>query len=137
MPKGLPPGRLARNCYSMTSSARARIVSGIVSPSTLAVVRLITSSNLVGCSTGRFTGGVDDAKFVADVFSGTIGNTGVIDFGPAPVLVAATPLPAALPLFATGLGALGLLGWRRKRKAANGTSLRERSPGSAGVTVDV
>ena len=30
----------------------------------------------------------------------------------------ATPLPAALPLFATGLGAIGLLGWRRKRKAA-------------------
>jgi len=28
-----------------------------------------------------------------------------------------TPLPAALPLFATGLGALGLLRWRRKRKA--------------------
>jgi len=27
-----------------------------------------------------------------------------------------TPLPAALPLFATGLGALGLIGWRRKRK---------------------
>ena len=27
-----------------------------------------------------------------------------------------TPLPAALPLFATGIGALGLLGWRRKRK---------------------
>ncbi|MGB7656833.1 MAG: hypothetical protein WBL96_00635 [Pseudolabrys sp.] len=29
-----------------------------------------------------------------------------------------TPLPAALPLFATGLGALGLIGWWRKRKAA-------------------
>jgi hypothetical protein len=28
------------------------------------------------------------------------------------------PLPATLPLFAAGLGALGLLGWRRKRKAA-------------------
>ena len=27
-----------------------------------------------------------------------------------------TPIPAALPLFATGLGALGLIGWRRKRK---------------------
>jgi len=30
--------------------------------------------------------------------------------------VSATPLPAALPLFATGLGAMGLFGWRRKRK---------------------
>jgi hypothetical protein len=27
-------------------------------------------------------------------------------------------LPATLPLFATGLGGLGLLGWRRKKKAA-------------------
>ena len=31
--------------------------------------------------------------------------------------VAPTPLPATLSLFATGLGGLGLLGWRRKRKA--------------------
>ena len=31
--------------------------------------------------------------------------------------VGAVPLPSALPLFATGLGVLGLLGWRRKRKA--------------------
>ncbi len=35
--------------------------------------------------------------------------------------VAATPLPAALPLFAGGLGAVGLLGWRRKRK--NGAAI--------------
>jgi hypothetical protein len=34
------------------------------------------------------------------------------------VEAATTPLPAALPLFATGLGGLGLLGWRRKRKNA-------------------
>jgi hypothetical protein len=32
--------------------------------------------------------------------------------------VTATPLPAAFPLFATGVGALGLFGWRRKRKNA-------------------
>jgi len=31
--------------------------------------------------------------------------------------ISPTPLPAALPLFAAGLGGLGLLGWRRKRKA--------------------
>jgi hypothetical protein len=28
-----------------------------------------------------------------------------------------TPLPGTLPLFATGLGAFSVLGWRRKRKA--------------------
>jgi PA domain len=33
------------------------------------------------------------------------------------IFVPETPLPAALPLFATGLGALALLCWRRKRKA--------------------
>ena len=34
------------------------------------------------------------------------------------VSVNQVPLPAALPLFATGLGAFGLLSWRRKRKSA-------------------
>jgi hypothetical protein len=30
--------------------------------------------------------------------------------------ISQTPLPAALLLFATGLGAMGLFGWRRKRR---------------------
>lgn len=48
---------------------------------------------------------VNAANYQIDVSDG-VGN--------AP---AATPLPATLPLFATGLGALGLLGWRRKKQA--------------------
>jgi hypothetical protein len=38
--------------HSMTLSARANKPSGTVTPIALAVFRLITSSNLVGCSTG-------------------------------------------------------------------------------------
>jgi hypothetical protein len=44
------------------------------------------------------------------------GTFTTIDYDNLTFGVSATPLPAALPLFTTGLGALGLLGWRRKRK---------------------
>jgi hypothetical protein len=37
--------------------------------------------------------------------------------GDAVIATNTTPIPPALPLFAAGLGAMGLLGWRRKRKA--------------------
>jgi len=36
-----------------------------------------------------------------------------------PAGVSQIPIPGALPLFATGLGGLGLLTWRRKKKAAS------------------
>jgi hypothetical protein len=42
--------------HSTTSSARASNVAGISRSSVLAVLRLITSSNLVGCTTGRSAG---------------------------------------------------------------------------------
>src|SRR5262245_17819109 len=42
--------------YWITSSARSSSDGGIVRPSALAVLRLMTSSNLVGCSTGRSAG---------------------------------------------------------------------------------
>src|SRR5262245_24682574 len=42
--------------YSITSSTRSRMDCGIERFSALAVLRLITSSNLVGCSTGRSAG---------------------------------------------------------------------------------
>jgi hypothetical protein len=37
------------------------------------------------------------------------------DLVPLPGPPSEIPLPAALPLFATGLGAIGLMGWRRRR----------------------
>jgi hypothetical protein len=42
--------------HSITSVAVASNVSGTVRPSALAVLRLMTNSNLVGCRTGRSAG---------------------------------------------------------------------------------
>jgi hypothetical protein len=42
--------------HSITSSASASSLSGTVRPSAFAVLRLITSSNLVGCTTGKSAG---------------------------------------------------------------------------------
>ena len=47
------------------------------------------------------------------------GYEGIADAGSVST---ATPLPASVPLFASGLGAFGLLCWRRKRKAATALS---------------
>lgn len=49
-----------------------------------------------------------------------------------------TPLPAGLPLFATGLGAIGLFGWRRKRKnaaalSADGQSIKTKIKASISI----
>jgi hypothetical protein len=89
----------------------------------------------LGVDTGNYTTGTKHEIFggvffasglpsVLDVSTSSIasilGGSGVIDYTidinlPSGAYV--TPLPAALPLFATGLAALGVLGWRRKRKA--------------------
>src|SRR6516162_6946379 len=46
----------AATAHLITSSARSRNDSDIVRPSALAVLRLMTSSKLVGCSTGMSAG---------------------------------------------------------------------------------
>src|SRR5262249_30581188 len=48
--------RSKKDRYSSTSSARASTDAGTARPSALAVARLMTKSNLVGCSTGRSSG---------------------------------------------------------------------------------
>jgi hypothetical protein len=53
--------------------------------------------------------------FFEDTINGPIASFS----SPFPIAeLAATPLPAAFPLFAIGLGAMGLFGWRKKRKNA-------------------
>src|SRR5262249_29307048 len=47
--------RSKKHRYSITLSARAISVGGTVKPSAFAVLRLMTSSNLFGCCTGRST----------------------------------------------------------------------------------
>jgi hypothetical protein len=44
-------------------------------------------------------------------------------------IAAATPIPSTLPLLATGLTALGLFGWRRKRKALSPSAMKGRASG--------
>src|SRR5262249_3772484 len=51
MPQGGHPPH-----HSITSSARASRVGGTSRPSALAVGRVMTSSNLVGCTTGKSAG---------------------------------------------------------------------------------
>ena len=61
------------------------------------------------CSIAQMT-----ADQIANVHTGL--DPDEIDFF-TPLDATITPLPSALLLFATGFGALGLLGWRRKKKA--------------------
>jgi hypothetical protein len=60
-----------------------------------------------GCGHGDIEMRINGSQFIE---SGSF-YQGLTEIGSAE-----TPLPAALPLFATGLGGLGLLGWRRKRQ---------------------
>jgi hypothetical protein len=96
----------------------------------------LNSSILNGSTTGLFIGTAGLVNELDLGFSGVLTNAGgtftlsgfehqlsgfqsrSIDGGSITTEIAATPLPAALPLFAGGLGVMGLLGWRRNRKNA-------------------
>jgi hypothetical protein len=67
---------------------------------------------------GMFTADSTSTRLtINNTVGGFNGGIYLDDVSVDPANVGATPLPAALPLFATGIGGLGLLGWRRKRKA--------------------
>jgi len=90
----------------------------------------------LGVSTGNYTSGTKREIFGAVFFpsvlpssldistsslASILGGLGTVDYSIAinlPDGAYVTPLPAALPLFAAGLGTLGLLRWFRRRKDA-------------------
>jgi hypothetical protein len=55
-PVGCSAGHTSAHPYRITSSAWKRSVGGMVRPRAWAVFRLMTSSNFIGCSTGRSAG---------------------------------------------------------------------------------
>jgi hypothetical protein len=79
-------------------------------------------SNYSGTTTSfdssLFAGLISDTRFTSVTLAGTEVGDGVfldnLSYGHSHV--SGAPLLAALPLFATGLGGMGLLGWWRKRK---------------------
>jgi hypothetical protein len=91
--------------FNLTGTSGLSTSGGLNNESTLAGVFLALNGQ-IALSPGALTGEIISGKNIGIASGGSVNGPSVV------------PLPAALPLFATGLGALGLLGWRRKRKAA-------------------
>ena len=75
-----------------------------------------TGGEFYASNSGIFSN--DDPPFPTCIFAGSAcgGQPYQMRVTDEPA-VATTPLPGALPLLASGLGALGIAGWRRKRKS--------------------
>jgi hypothetical protein len=82
---------------------------------------LTLNETLLGGGSGIYT--IFDIDLLDDQLNTAFDPSSDLSFADAHLTVtnpdlSATPLPATLPLFATGLGAMGLFGWRKKRKNA-------------------
>ena len=118
-----PPNTLAPTAFTFLTSSAAG-VSGFwditlnQGATGFSLLLILPVSSLAG-----YAGGAINTALFYPTSSGPEAFTAICQGGACGSLTASTstspttPLPAALPLFATGLGALGLLGWRRKRKA--------------------
>jgi hypothetical protein len=81
------------------------------------VIYRVTMQTLTAGSNGTTA-----SAFVDPYFSAPAGYTILTSLGIGNLAPSAVPIPAALPLFASALGALGLFGWRRKKAAAAATA---------------
>ena len=82
---------------------------------------LTLNETLLGGGSGIYT--ILDIDLLGDQLNTAFDPSSDLSFADAHLTVtnpnlSSTPLPSALPLLATSLGAMGLFGWRRKRKNA-------------------
>jgi choice-of-anchor C domain-containing protein len=111
---GNPAGGPTLKTIGVTAGAGANTYTFDTTNSTLSHMGWVTESFFFTAD------GTTDLLTFASTTTGFSGNeTYPHAFGPAldDVSITATPLPAALPLFAGGIGLIGLIARRRKRKA--------------------
>ena len=115
-----PGGSVDSGAYTITNNANANYNKGKLWPNFGPF-----NTTVSGSFSNTLTFTVSD---FAGLFNVTVSGApiwfvvaGVTDGGTSGIMAAdsvtVTPLPAALPLFASGLGTIGVLGWRRKKKA--------------------
>jgi hypothetical protein len=100
-------GSLKINGLTFTTSATGELTAAV-----------LTAAGLASGSIFDFLsfGGNDD-RLHKDFYLSTITVESCGPTGAGCTPPPGTPLPGALPLFVTGLGGLGLLGWRKRKKA--------------------
>ena len=123
------PGGLLQNLGTVNgsslSTSRTVVGLGSFTPISLAVSTRywigLTEGNLTNIE-WSFSGNMSGPGVSGELWADNLGvapnspNSGPFQMRVSDINPAATPLPAALPLFAGGLGALGVIGWVRKRK---------------------
>jgi len=117
------PGSLNQNIATVLDSALSSSAS-VITFSSLAITLAPATRYWIGLSSTDtnaawlWSNDISGPGVAGEFYSDAHGTFSNIT-GPYQMQIsgdAATPLPAALPLFASGLGALGVFGWRRNRK---------------------
>jgi len=117
---GVPstPASFGSGAVTEPSNTSGGLVEYDAMAGTLFVPAGYVSNALLSASTSTYSATFASLGVTPGIYVWTWGGTGADPDQSFRLEIGATPLPAALPLFATGLGAMGLLGWRRKRKNA-------------------
>jgi hypothetical protein len=109
---------LAFSSGDITSFSLQLDNTGVNPPTVIAAdYNPLTSGGLLTLVLSDLTDVLNGGSNYALIINGA-NETGGLESYIGDFTLTAAPLPAALPLFASGIGALGLFGWRRKRKNA-------------------